>query len=118
MCCQLSCSRPSDCNSQLRCFLALLATAPSPEGCCRLLDGTVPHGPSAWLQRVPISDRFRFHRPEDYASALALDLLLCPPSLISHPVCAHCALAGRPTDHGPYGRHFVQCPHGIRALVL
>ena len=95
-------------------FLILHDSTPSPEGRCRLLDGSVRQGPATWLQRVPVSDRFRFHTPESYCSALALDLLLCPPSLISHPVCAHCALAGRSADHGPYGRHFVQCPHGIR----
>ena len=74
----------------------------------------MPQGPSAWLQRVPISDRFRFFVPDDYVTALSLDLLLCPPQLVAAPACTHCASAGRSHLHTPYGRHYVPCPHGIR----
>ena len=55
-------------------------------GRARLLDGSVPRGPSSWLRRVPrapaYSDGrgiFEFHHPTDYPIALATDLLVRPP---------------------------------------
>lgn len=91
-----------------------LYSSSTPAGRARLLDGSTPSGPAAWLQRVPSSARFRFHLPVDYVTALSLDILLCPPHLRTSPHCSHCSMAGRHSLHGPYGRHFVQCPHGIR----
>ena len=107
-------------------FLHLYASA-TPTGRARMLDGSSPSGPAAWLQRVPhppdgASGRppdmppspFAFFQPLDYAAALALDLLVCPPALRGERFCIHCASAGRRALHGQDGRHFVQCPHGIR----
>ena len=61
-------------------------------------------GPAAWLQRVPhppdgASGRppdmppspFAFFQPLDYAAALALNLLVCPPALRGERFCIHCA---------------------------
>ena len=47
-----------------------------PTGCARLIDGALRPGPSSWLRRVPIAEPLQFHHETDYATALALDLLV------------------------------------------
>ena len=89
-------------------------------GRARLLDGSVPRGPSSWLRRVPrapaYSDGrgiFEFHHPTDYPIALATDLLVRPPG------CDYCRTCASATGDGlqavgPDGRHWISCPHGLR----
>jgi hypothetical protein len=55
-------------------------------GRARLLDGSVPKGPSTWLRRLPIpsidalrTPFFAFQDPRHFPIALAIDLLLLPP---------------------------------------
>ena len=84
-----------------------------PTGCARLIDGALRPGPSSWLRRVPIAEPLQFHHETDYATALALDLLVRPRAVAegrSH--CRHCAAASPPRDDdmGDDGRHFVTCP--------
>ncbi len=99
-------------------FLSLYDSATS-TGRARLLDGSSARGPHSWLRRVPLdplaSDFFSFFQPEDFSSALALDLLICPPIVPgSEPHCVGCAAAGRPSAVGECGRHYITCPHGLR----
>ena len=93
-------------------FLDLFESA-TPTGRSRLLDGSARPGPSSWLHRVPTCDRFSFHHEADHSTALALDLLVCPPQLRGMH-CRMCACAGRLSPIPLTGRHFVSCPHGLR----
>ena len=71
-----------------RAFLALLNDpATTATGRARLLDGSTAKGPFTWLRRLPIppSDPcdtpfFAFQVPQHFPVALALDLLLSPPT--------------------------------------
>ena len=84
-------------------------------GRARLLDGAAAPGPSSWLARVPCSPTFRFlEAATDPISAKAADLLACPPHLLGC-LCTPCThRTGLPTPHGADGRHFVNCPRGLR----
>ena len=110
-----------------RAFLALLNDpATTATGRARLLDGSAAQGPFAWLRRLPIpsSDAgdtplFAFQNPQHFPVALALDLLLSPPTQGEGNItrCTACATVTQPLGYtlaGPGDRHFVRCPHGMR----
>ena len=98
----------------------------TPTGRARLLDGSNSRGPFSWLRRLPIptldaceTPFFAFTNPEHFPIALALDLLLPPPTqgrgLIT--ACSACATVAHPGGKplaGPGDRHFVACPHGLK----
>jgi len=95
-------------------------------GRARLLDGSVPKGPSTWLRRIPTPSHdalrtplFAFQVPQHFPIALAIDLLLLPPAQGEGNLtrCTACCTVAEPLGHplvGPGDRHFVQCPHGLK----
>ena len=107
-----------------RAFLVLLNDPDTtPTGRARLLDGSNAKGPFTWLRRLPDvpcdTPFFAFQIPDHFPVALALDLLLLPPTQGVGNVtrCIACATVSQPLGHplvGPGDRHFVSCPHGIR----
>jgi hypothetical protein len=110
-----------------RAFLTLLNDpTTTPTGRARLLDGSVPKGPSTWLRRIPIPSNdalhtplFAFQVPQHFPIALALDLLLLPPTQGEGNItrCTACCTTAQPLGYplvGPGDRHFVQCQHGLR----
>ena len=110
-----------------RAFLVLLNDpATTATGRARLLDGSSAKGPFSWLRRLPIPSSdpcdtpfFAFQVPQHFPVALALDLLLSPPTQGEGNIirCTACATVAQPLGHpliGPGDRHFVPCPHGMR----
>lgn len=93
-------------------FLGQLHAA-TPTGRARLVDGAARPGPGSWLRRVPASDALTLEGRE-FATALALDLLIMPPQFLDARRCRYCSAAGREGLVGDDGRHFVSCPHGMR----
>ena len=102
----------------------------TPTGRARLLDGSNSRGPFggpfSWLRRLPIptldaceTPFFAFTNPEHFPIALALDLLLPPPTQGRGHItaCSACATVAHPGGKplaGPGDRHFVACPHGLK----
>ena len=83
-------------------------------------------GPFTWLRRLPVPSGdpcdtpfFAFQLPDHFPVALALDLLLLPPTQGVGNItrCTACATVTQPLGHplvGPGDRHdghFVPCPH-------
>ena len=110
-----------------RAFLVLLNDpVTTATGRARLLDGSSAKGPFTWLRRLPIPSSdpgdtpfFAFQVPQHFPVALALDLLLSPPTQGEGTIlrCTACATVAQPLGHplvGPGDRHFVPCPHGMR----
>ena len=114
---------------QSRDFLRLYsASATTPTGRARMIDGSVPRGPASFWRRVPTMPPpdtastpvplFAFARPDDFPAALAIDLLLQPdvPGDGDEVRCMHHCCAALPPIL-PGHRHFVDCPHGLRSTA-
>ena len=97
-------------------------------GRARLLDGSVSRGPFSFWRRVPVltdahdsrMPLFAMPDPDTFPTALAIDLLLLPPvdGEGDLTVCTACdARRGEQQPLLPGDRHFVACPHGMRAGV-
>jgi hypothetical protein len=71
------------------------------------------------IRRSRSSRSFAFQVPQDFPVALALDLLLSPPTQMEGNItrCTACATVAQPLGYplvGPGDRHFVPCSHGMR----
>ena len=91
-------------------------------GRARLLDGSTSRGPFSFWRRVPVEapqwathrSLFCLSRPEAFAVALAIDLLVLPP--IEGDADAPITACTCSPEHAilPGDRHFVNCKWGIR----
>ena len=111
-------------------FLSLHVSS-TPQGCARLMDGSVPRGPFSFWRRVPVAFSpspgrppiMAFSHADDFASQLALDLMLLPPvpvpsgsppATAASTVCHRCAPSVADPSIAALGtRHFTRCPHGL-----
>ena len=111
-------------------FLSLHRSS-TPQGRARLMDGSVLRGPFSFWRRVPVAFSpspgqppiMAFGHADDFASQLALDLMLLPPvpvpsgsppATAASTVCHRCAPSVADPSIAALGvRHFTHCPHGL-----
>ena len=92
-----------------RAFLVLLNDPDTtPTGRARLLDGSNAKGPFTWLRRLPVPSGdpcdtpfFAFQIPDHFPVALALDLLLLPPTHEGVGTTSHLAAPPAPPSPNP-----------------